>query len=262
MRFLAIVLPLLALALFAVALFSVADRRRAALNVGIAVFLVGALNFAAFLVVRAVLLTSEDGDRRDVVAGIFDAFMGRLRRCGAGCSRSRARSSPPRPRRSSASSTPRACPSCCGGASRASPDATWKLVVGALVLILVGLAVIGDPIGAVRLAVVRLRRLADLRRRRHAAAADHRARADAGTAAERPRAAPPADPRRARRAAADRGRRASAWARARRALAPRSRSSTTNPGLQRLHRALRQAAERGDARGRRTTRWAPRRRCS
>ena len=77
-RVLAIALPLLALALFAVALFSVADRRRAALNIGIAVFLVGALNFAAFLVVRAVLLTSEQGERRDVVAGIFDAFMGRL----------------------------------------------------------------------------------------------------------------------------------------------------------------------------------------
>ena len=151
-RLLAIVLPLLALALFAVALFSVTDRRRAALNVGIAVFLVGALNFAAFLVVRAVLLTGEHGDRRDVVAGIFDAFMGRLPLwCGltalAGAIVA-----------ASAASIigeldPARVPELLWARITREPDATWKLVAGAVVLILAGLAVIGDPLGAVSLAV-------------------------------------------------------------------------------------------------------------
>ena len=151
-RVLAVVLPLLALVLFAVGLFCVRDRRRAALNVGIAVFLVGALNFAAFLVVRAVVLTSEEGERRDVVAGIFDAFLGRVPLwCGllalAGAIVA-----------ASAASVigeldPARVPELLWGRITREPDSTWKLVAGALVLIMVGLAVIGDPIGAVSLAV-------------------------------------------------------------------------------------------------------------
>lgn len=151
-RLLAVVLPLLALALFAVGLFTVAERRRAALNVGIAVFLVGALNFAAFLVVRAVVLTNEEGDRRDVVGGIFDAFLGRFPLwCGvlalAGAIVA-----------ASAASVigeldPARVPALLWDRITREPDATWKLVAGAVVLILAGLAVIGDPIGAVSLAV-------------------------------------------------------------------------------------------------------------
>ncbi len=151
-RFFALVLPLLALALFAAGLFLVADRRRAALDVGTSVFLVGALNFAAYLIIHAVLLAGQEGERRDVVAGIFDTFTGRFPLwCGllalAGAIVA-----------ASAASVmgeidPARVPAMLWERITRAPEATWKLVLGAVALILLGIGVIGDPLGAVRLAV-------------------------------------------------------------------------------------------------------------
>ncbi len=74
--FLAFVLPLLALVLLGAGLLLAALRRRAALNIGLAIFTTGAVSFVLYLVARAVILAGERGDQRDVVSGVLDAFLG------------------------------------------------------------------------------------------------------------------------------------------------------------------------------------------
>lgn len=153
-RLLALVLPLLALALFAAALVvDRHDRRSAALSIGIAALLVGTLAFAGSLIVRAIVVYGTDRDERDVVAGVYDAFMGGfvvwaglLALAGAIVAASAA----------SVGSRiqPEAIPAYLWARITRVPDRTWKVVLGAVTLVLLGLWVIGDPLGAVRFATV------------------------------------------------------------------------------------------------------------
>ena len=148
-------LPLLALALFAAgAVIDRSDRRRTALNIGIAMLLVGTLTFAGSLIVRAVVVYGSDGEQRDVVAGVYDAFMGgfvlwagALALAGAIVAASAASvGGRDRPRRHSRAT--------CGAASRASPTASGRSSPARSRSSSLGVWVIGDPIGAVRFVTV------------------------------------------------------------------------------------------------------------
>ncbi len=153
-RLLAFVLPLLALALFAAALvIDRHDRRHAALNIGIAMLLVGTLTYAGSLIVRAFVVYGADGSQRDVAAGIYDAFMGSFVLWAGGVALAGAIVA------ASAASLggriePADIPAFLWGRITREPDRQWKLVVGALALVLVGIWIIGDPIGAVRFVTV------------------------------------------------------------------------------------------------------------
>ena len=153
-RVLAFLLPLLALALFAAALFiDRQDRRRSALNIGISMLLVGTLTFAGSLVVRAVVVYASDGEQRKVVGGIYDAFMGSFVLWAGGLALAGAIVA------ASAASLgghvePADLPAYLWGRITREPDRQWKVVAGAIALVLVGAWIIGDPIGAVRFVTV------------------------------------------------------------------------------------------------------------
>lgn len=152
-RTLATVLPLLAIVLFGAGLLVVPDRRRAALDVGTAIFVAGVLLFAAYLIVGGVLLLGDEGLERDVVSGVWDAFTRRFMVwCGllalAGVIVA-----------ASAASVigeldPARVPKLLWDRITNPPEATWRLVLGAVVLIVAGAAIIADPLGALRLAAV------------------------------------------------------------------------------------------------------------
>ena len=153
-RLLAFLLPLLTLALFAAALFiDRSDRRRSALNIGIAMILVGTLTFAGALIVRAIVVYGSDGEQRKVVGGIYDAFMGSFGLWAGAVALAGAVVA------ASAASLggrvePADLPAYLWGRITREPDRQWKVVAGALVLVLVGAWIIGDPIGAVRFVTV------------------------------------------------------------------------------------------------------------
>ena len=149
-RALALVLPLAAILLFGVGLFIVPDRRRAAIDVGSALFLTGVLLFAAYLIVGTVLLAGSTGRERDVVAGVWRAFMhGFVIWCAlvalAGAIIGASAASVMR------ELDPARVPLLLWNRITHVPDRTWKLVVGAVALIFVGASVIADPLGALRL---------------------------------------------------------------------------------------------------------------
>ena len=153
-RSLAFLLPLLALALFAAALLvDRSDRRRGALNIGIAMLLVGTLTYAGSLIVRAFVVYGSDGTQRDVVTGVYDAFMGSFVLWAGGVALAGAVIA------ASAASLggrgePADLPAFLWGRITREPDRQWKVVAGALALVLIGAWIIGDPIGAVRFATV------------------------------------------------------------------------------------------------------------
>lgn len=75
-RILAIVLPILALLLFTVAQWLTPGRRRAAGEIGLAIFLVGIAALTLSVVFRGLILTGFEGEGRDVALGVLDAFTG------------------------------------------------------------------------------------------------------------------------------------------------------------------------------------------
>lgn len=149
-RTLAAILPPLAVLLFGTALLIVPNRRRAALDVGTAIFVTGVLLFAAYLIVGGVLLLGSEGLERDVISGIWDAFTRdfmlwcALLASAGGIVAAAAASV-------IGELDPARLPQLLWGRITREPDATWKLVLGAVALILVGAAIIADPLGAVRL---------------------------------------------------------------------------------------------------------------
>ncbi len=150
-RVLVLILPLAAIALYMAGLFVDPDRRRAALDVGTSLFLVGVVSFAGYLIAGGLLLAGTDGAQRDAVAGIWRAFMRDfIGWCAltalAGVIVAAAAASVTR------ELDPARLPAFLWGRITQRPDATWKLVVGAFGLIVAGIAIIGDPSGAVRLA--------------------------------------------------------------------------------------------------------------
>ncbi len=149
-RALALILPLAAIVLFGAGLFVVPDRRRAAMDVGSALFLTGVLLFAAYLIVGTILLVGTEGRERDVVSGVWRAFMhGFVIWCGlvalAGAIVAASAASVMR------ELDPARVPLLLWDRITRVPDRTWKLVLGAVGLILVGAAIIGDPLGSLRL---------------------------------------------------------------------------------------------------------------
>jgi hypothetical protein len=74
-RFLATVLPLLALLCFALAIW-IGPRRRAVAGVGISLLAVAAFSFIAVAVLETLVLLGTQPDDRDVVGAILDAFLG------------------------------------------------------------------------------------------------------------------------------------------------------------------------------------------
>ena len=153
-RLLAFLLPLLAFALFAAALMiDRSDRRRTSLNIGISMLLVGTLTFAGSLIVRAVVVYSSEGEQRDIVAGVYDAFMGSYVLWAGALALGGAIVA------ASAASVgghvdPADIPAHLWGRITREPDRQWKVVAGAIALILLGVWIIGDPIGAVRFVTV------------------------------------------------------------------------------------------------------------
>ena len=152
-RVLALVLPLLALALFAAGIWLAPARRQAVLVAGLVIVATGTLSLAAFIVVRAVSLSGHRGDDRDVAAGIFDAFLGRYAWWCIGVALVGVILA------ASAASLerelePARVPSLLWGAITRPPRSTLAAVAGAFVLIGTGVAVIADPLGVVQLAAV------------------------------------------------------------------------------------------------------------
>ena len=79
-RLLGIVLPLLALLLFVGSLLTAADRRRAVVEVGVAVAVVGGLVVISLLVAKAIVLGNvDDSDAREAASAAWDSFLGDLR---------------------------------------------------------------------------------------------------------------------------------------------------------------------------------------
>ncbi len=79
-RFLGIVLPLLALVLYAASVAVSSDRRRAIVDVGIAVAVVGGLIVIALIIGRVVVLSNiEDSDSRAAASAAWSSFFGDLR---------------------------------------------------------------------------------------------------------------------------------------------------------------------------------------
>lgn len=147
----AIVLPLLALALFTAGQWLTPGRRRAAGEIGAAVFLVGIAGLVLSIVLRGLVLAEYDGDARDVAAGVLHAYTGAftwwclaVALTGAIVAASAA--------------------SLIGGLDPADlPRLAWRRVrrprrtllgqlAGAVALIAFGVLVIADPAGAIRVA--------------------------------------------------------------------------------------------------------------
>jgi hypothetical protein len=79
-RFLGIVLPVLALVLFIASVAVSSDRRRAVVEAGLAVAIVGALIVIGLVVARAIVLSNiDDSDSRDAAAAAWSSFFGDLR---------------------------------------------------------------------------------------------------------------------------------------------------------------------------------------
>jgi hypothetical protein len=74
-RFLALVLPLLALVLLATALAITRERRRTALQIGFTLVTVGVASIAAYVTVRFALAIEVGASDRGVYLGVFDAFL-------------------------------------------------------------------------------------------------------------------------------------------------------------------------------------------
>ncbi len=89
LKILAIVLPLLTVALIAGALALAGDRRRTVVELGIGAAVAGVLLVVLLNLARSAAIGSVDGaDEQDAVAGIWDAYLGDLRTAGwilAGC---------------------------------------------------------------------------------------------------------------------------------------------------------------------------------
>lgn len=153
LRVLVIVLPLLALACFTLALWISPLRRGAALYAGLAILVVAAVAYAVSLFVRVSIVASFEGDEREVAAGIVGAFLdGFAWWCAAlglvGVIIAAA----------AASLIDELQP-------ETLPQRAWQWITrrrvrrrselaGALVLVVAGLAVIADPLGALRLAAL------------------------------------------------------------------------------------------------------------
>ena len=155
LRVLALVLPLLAFGLFAAGMWLARGRRRAVLGTGLVIFVSGMLSLAVFVVVRAVNLSGRQGEQRDVAAGVFDAFLGRYSWWCIGVALVGAILA------ASAASLerdlqPARLPSFAWAAITAPARSKLAAVVGASVLIAVGVMVVADPLGVVRLAAVAL----------------------------------------------------------------------------------------------------------
>jgi hypothetical protein len=151
-RTLAIVLPLLALALFAAALALDPWRRRAALNVGIGFLIAAATGYVALIVTRALVLYGDDGDRREVTSAIFEAFLGGFAWWCAAVGLAGAIIA------ASAASVlgdldPARVPQRVWAWITRPRRRRWQELVGAVVLILGGTTVIADPLATVRLLV-------------------------------------------------------------------------------------------------------------
>lgn len=152
-RVLALVLPLLALALFAAGIWLAPGRRPAVLGAGVTIFIAGAVSLAVFSVVRALVLSGRQGQDRDVAAGVFDAFLGPYRwwcvavaLVGAILAASAASLQ----RRVDPVRVPRFL----WDAITRPRRSTFAAVMGALALIAVGVAVLADPLAVVRLAAL------------------------------------------------------------------------------------------------------------
>ena len=79
-RFLGIVLPLLALVLFIASIAVSSDRRRAVVEAGVAVAIVAALIVIALIIGRAIVLSNiEDDDSRAAARAAWSSFFGDLR---------------------------------------------------------------------------------------------------------------------------------------------------------------------------------------
>lgn len=147
----AIVLPLLAFALFTAGQWLTPGRRRAAGEIGASVFLVGITGLVLSIVLRGLVLAGFDGEARDVASGVLQAYTGAftwwclaIALVGAIVAASAA--------------------SVIGGLDPADvPRLAWERirrprrtllgeVAGALALIALGVLVVADPAGAVRLA--------------------------------------------------------------------------------------------------------------
>jgi hypothetical protein len=89
LKILAIVLPLLTVALIAGALALAPDRRRTVVELGIGAAVAGVLLVVLLNVARSAAIGHVDGaDEQDAVAGVWDAYLGDLRTTGwilAGC---------------------------------------------------------------------------------------------------------------------------------------------------------------------------------
>ncbi len=150
---LAIVLPLLALALLGAALAVSRLRRGAALQIGLALVSVGAVSFVAFLILRAVVLAGHTGGARDVAAGIFGAFLGSypwwclaVGAAGAIVAASAATLQ----RRGDPADLPRTA----WRLLTAEPATPIRAVLRAAALLLAGATIVGDPPGALAVAAV------------------------------------------------------------------------------------------------------------
>jgi hypothetical protein len=151
-RTLAVVLPLLALVLFAGALATDPWRRRAAMNIGVAFLIAGAVGFVALVVARALVLYGADGDRREVTRAIFEAFLGGFAWWCAALGLAGAIIA------ASAASVlgeldPARVPQRIWAWITRPRRRRWQEVLGAVVLILGGTTVIADPLATVRLLV-------------------------------------------------------------------------------------------------------------
>ncbi len=150
-RELAIVLPIIALLCFAGAQWLTPGRRRAAGEIGIAVFLVGVTGLLLGIVGRGLILTSFDGDARDIAAGVLGAFTGSftwwclaVALTGAIVAASAASLNE--------GLDPADVPRMVWQRIRTPRRTTLGEIAGAVALIALGALVIADPVGAVRLA--------------------------------------------------------------------------------------------------------------
>jgi hypothetical protein len=147
-RFLALVLPLLAFAALAAAIWLAADRRRAVFRAGVGVAIAGALVVVALVIARALLLGSiDESGARAAAGGVWAAFLDDLKLAatvlaGCGAVTAGAAASLIRPIRIEAR---------LGRAWQllaTEPSATWLRVARALGLVAAGVLVVAEP-GAV-----------------------------------------------------------------------------------------------------------------
>jgi hypothetical protein len=151
-RFLAFLLPLLALAALAGGIWLAADRRRAVFRAGVGVAIAGALLVVALVIARALVLGSiDDSGARAAAGGVWAAFLDDLKLAAtvlAGCGAVTA---------GAAASLIRPVPieARIGRAWRVlatEPSATWLRVVRALALVAGGVLVVAEPGAVVELA--------------------------------------------------------------------------------------------------------------